>query len=88
MALSPVELVELRMLERGRVVGSDGRDWLRFVVGIALTALAILAACLLTQSGIVGAVVGILGATTTALWTVHAGRKAVDERIAQLRSHV
>lgn len=84
--LDAFELAELRMLERGTFVGSDGRDWLRITIGITITVIAIF--CIGNVSGSVTPVVttGLIGVTATAIWTVHSGRKMVAKRIATLRS--
>lgn len=86
MALDAFELVELRMLERGGLVGSDGRDWLRIVIGVAMSFPVTLGVGFLTERVVPVLVVAMLGAAVTALWTVHAGRKLVIKRIADLRS--
>lgn len=86
MPLNAIELVKLRMLERDGMVGSDGRDWLRIALGVAITLLAILG--IGSVGGRVTPVVitGMLGGAVTTMWTSHAGRKLVTERIRYLRS--
>jgi hypothetical protein len=86
MPLNAFELVELRRLERGGVVGSDGRDWLRMAIGVALTVPVMLGVGYLTALVVPALIVAMLGIASTTLWTVHAGRKMVSNRLADLRS--
>lgn len=86
MALDAFELVELRKLERGGVVGSDGRDWQRIVIGVALTFSITLGVGYLCELVVPALIVAMLGIASTTLWTVHAGRKMVSNRLADLRS--
>lgn len=86
MALDAFELTELHKLERGGVVGSDGYDWLRIVVGVTLTVLVMLGVGYLSEPVAPALIVTMLGIAATTLWTVHAGRKMVSTRLAYLRS--
>lgn len=86
MALDAFETVELHMLERRRMVGSDGRDWLRVTLGVALTSITALGTVYLTNSAMPAVVVSLLGITLTVHSTVVAGRKVITSRIAYLRA--
>jgi hypothetical protein len=86
MALDPFELVELRLLERGGLVGSDGRDWLRVVIGVAATLVVVLGVGFMTGHIVPVLTLAMFGTAATVLWTVHAGRKMVCQRVAELRS--
>jgi len=86
MSLSPIELLELRTLERNDLVGSDGRDWLRCVIGTSITVPAMLAVLSFAESAWIAVVVGVIGAALTASWTVTLGKRVVRERIIALRA--
>lgn len=88
MALTPFELVELRLLEQGRASGSDGKEWQRMAVGVTATAVALLLVVSLTQNLPVAIGVAAVGVASTALWIIRAESKAVNERLAYLRSQV
>lgn len=86
MSLSPIELLELRTLERGDLVGSDGRDWLRCVIGVTITVPAIVAVRYQAESVWLAVVVGVIGSALTATWIVTSGERVVRERIIALRA--
>lgn len=86
MSLNVFELVELRKLERGGLVGSDGRDWLRGLIGITMTAILAGGVGFLTQQLAFVVTVAMLCIAATAMWTVRAGQKMVARRVAYLRS--
>lgn len=86
MSLNVFELVELRKLERGGLVGSDGRDWLRGLIGITVTAILAGGVGFLTQQPALVVTVAMLCIAATAMWTVRAGQTMVARRVADLRS--
>lgn len=86
MSLSPIELLELRTLERNDLVGSDGRDWLRCIIGVTITIPAMLAVLYYAESTWLAVVVAAIGAALTASWTVTSGKMVVRERIIALRA--
>lgn len=86
MALDAFELVELRKLERGGLVGSDGRNWLRIVIGVTLPLPLMLGGGYLYERVVPVLIVALVGIAATSMWTVHAGRKMVHKRVVDLRA--
>jgi hypothetical protein len=92
--LSAFELVELRMLQRGRGEFTDGRTWLRLIEGCVATIwLMFIADGLLpTTQGVDGLhstlimALGLCGAVATAVWIVRADSRTTAARLIELES--
>jgi hypothetical protein len=93
MALNAFELVELRMLEQRRSTGSDGRDWVRMVVGVLCTTTLSCGAAYIGTANEIEFAVGMwltlvpsfAGVVVTTWWIISAGEKAVKKRVTELR---
>lgn len=74
---TPDKVIALRLLEEGRATVSDGKDWLRMMFGIMVTAMIVLGICSLYPNSflemLLASIVGIL---LTAEWIMIAGEKA------------
>lgn len=84
MALTAIELVQLRMLEQGRGTVSDGRDWLRMMVGCALTVFLTVFVAVKFDSP-ASLAVAVLGVFATVCVVMRAGEYARQELINELR---
>lgn len=82
---TPTELVELRLLQQGRIQYYDGNDWMRMAVGAIATVLAVLIAAKV-ESGLLVAVVLVLGLVSTVAWIMRAGNNVAKARRAELES--
>lgn len=84
--LDPFELVELRLLQQGRVTGGDGRDWLRLVCGVVATIVCVLLGAYYEWSlpVVVATLVG--GVILSVAWIMRAGNKCCAARLVDLES--
>lgn len=84
MALTAIEVVQLRMLERGRGTVSDGWDWLRMLVGCALTVFLTVLIAIKFDSPVC-VVDAVLGVFATVCFVMRAGDKARETLIKGLQ---
>lgn len=84
--LNPVELIELRLLQQGRAQYSDGRDWIRMLIGILVTTAVFLTAFDLGCGKIATTAMLITGLAATVGWIMKAGEVAKSARVAELES--
>lgn len=83
---NPIELVELRLLQQGRIQYSDDNNWMRMTAGVIATVLAVLIAAAKIESGLLVAVVMVLGLGSTVAWIMRADNDVAKTRLTELES--
>lgn len=86
MALDAIELVHLRLLEQGRGTCSDGRDWLRMVIGVLLSVTVGITIAVHYDYPFCILWAAFLGLPVTVKWIMYSDSKVRRQLIDELRN--